>query len=158
MQKGQPIALESRKISTVEQNFNVYEKEMLAIIHALEKFKQYLVCGSFTIRSDHNSLKYFLSQTDLSDKQQRWVRRLQSFYFEIHYIIGKKHSNQCVVKEPLFSLSLSTITADCKKTIMDEYAKDKFLFGILNGRIRNKKHEVKEGLILRRNRILMVPN
>jgi len=34
---------------------------MLAIMHVLKKFKQYLVCEPFIIRSDHNSLKYFLS-------------------------------------------------------------------------------------------------
>lgn len=43
----------------------MYDKEMLAIMHALEKFKQYLVSSPFVIRSDHNSMKYFLSQTNI---------------------------------------------------------------------------------------------
>lgn len=62
------MAFESRKLANAEKNLSVYDKEMLAIMHALEKFKQYLVCGSFVIRSDHNSLKYFFSQTDLTEK------------------------------------------------------------------------------------------
>jgi len=48
-------------LTNSEKNLSVYDKEMLAIMHALEKFKQYLVCGSFVIRSDHNNLKYFLN-------------------------------------------------------------------------------------------------
>lgn len=39
MQNGQLIAFESRKLSSAEQNFSVYNKEMLAIMHALERFK-----------------------------------------------------------------------------------------------------------------------
>lgn len=38
-QKGQSIAFEGRKLTSAEQNFSVYDKEMLAIMHALEKFK-----------------------------------------------------------------------------------------------------------------------
>lgn len=49
MQNGQPVAFESRKLINVEKNLSVYDKEMLAIMHALEKFKQYLVCGLFVI-------------------------------------------------------------------------------------------------------------
>lgn len=39
MQKGQPIAFESKKLTNAKHNFSVYEKEMLAIMHVLEKFK-----------------------------------------------------------------------------------------------------------------------
>jgi len=60
MHKGCPIAFESRKLTPIERTFSVYEKEMLAIMYALTKFKQYLVCGKFIVRSDHNSLKYFI--------------------------------------------------------------------------------------------------
>lgn len=82
MQNGQLIAFESLMLTSAEQSFSV-NKEMLAVMHALERFKQYLVCGPFIIQSDYNSLKYFLNQMDLSEKQQRWVSKLQSFDFEI---------------------------------------------------------------------------
>lgn len=49
MQNGQSITFESQKLYSVEQSFNVYDKEMLVIMHALERFKQYLVCGPFII-------------------------------------------------------------------------------------------------------------
>lgn len=47
---------------------------MLAIMHALAKFQQYLVCEKFHVKIDHNSLRYFMNQKDLNDRQHKWIR------------------------------------------------------------------------------------
>lgn len=60
MHEKHPIAYESRKLRGLERSFNIYDKEMLAIMHALAKFKQYLVGKKFCIKTDHNSLRHFL--------------------------------------------------------------------------------------------------
>jgi hypothetical protein len=60
MQGGHPIVFESRKLSQLERLYSIYDKEMLAIMHALTKFKQYLVVSKFVVKTYHNSLKYFL--------------------------------------------------------------------------------------------------
>ena len=62
MQNRHPIAYESRKLRGHELLYNIYDKEMLAIMHALAKFRQYLVGARFVVKSDHNSLKYLLSR------------------------------------------------------------------------------------------------
>jgi hypothetical protein len=41
----------------------------MAIMHALTKFRQYLVGNKITVKTDHNNLKYFLEQKDLSESQ-----------------------------------------------------------------------------------------
>jgi hypothetical protein len=64
---------------------------MLAIMHALTNFKQYLVGNKFVVKTDHNSLKYFLEQKDLSEHQQKWVMKVQAFDFDIEYVKGKKN-------------------------------------------------------------------
>ena len=69
MQHKHPIAFESRKISKTERHYSIYDKEILAIMHALEKFRQYLVCGRFNIKTNHNSLRFFMNQKDLNDRQ-----------------------------------------------------------------------------------------
>jgi len=68
MQGSHPIVFESRKLSELEGLYSIYDKEMLAIMHALTKFKQYLVGSRFVVNTDHNSLKYFLDQKDLSER------------------------------------------------------------------------------------------
>jgi len=60
MQGGHPIAFESRKLFPHERLYPIYDKEMLAIMHALAKFRQYLVGNRFRARTDHNSLRFFL--------------------------------------------------------------------------------------------------
>ncbi|XP_057865574.2 uncharacterized mitochondrial protein AtMg00860-like [Cryptomeria japonica] len=67
---GDPIAFESRKLSGAERLYSIYDKEMLAIMHTLTKFRQYLVGAKFVVRTYHNSLQYFLEQRDLNERQQ----------------------------------------------------------------------------------------
>jgi hypothetical protein len=76
MQGGHPIVFESWKLSQPERLYSIYEKEMLEIMHSLTKFKQYLVDNKFMVKTDHNSLKYFLEKKDLSECQQKWVRKV----------------------------------------------------------------------------------
>ena len=60
IQNHHPITYESRKLKDHEFHYSIYEKEMQAILHALTKFKEYLVGSRFKIKIDHNNLKYFL--------------------------------------------------------------------------------------------------
>ena len=58
LKQGQhPIAFESRKLQPHEKIYSIYDKEMLAIMHALAKFQQYLVGNKFVVKNDHNSLR-----------------------------------------------------------------------------------------------------
>jgi hypothetical protein len=76
MQNRHPLAYESQKLRGPELLYNIYDKEMLAIMHALAKFRQYLVGAWFVVKSYHNSLKYLLEQKDLNETQQKWVSRI----------------------------------------------------------------------------------
>eukprot|EP00253_Pinus_taeda_P025702 PITA_25702 len=64
-------------------------KEMRAIMHALAKFRQYLVCNKFQVKTDHKSLRRFMGQQGLNDRQQRWVSKVQAYDFDIEYVRGK---------------------------------------------------------------------
>jgi hypothetical protein len=69
LQGGHPIVFEGRKLSHPERLYFVYDKDMLEIMHALTKFRQYLVGNKFVVKTDHNNLKYFLEKKDLSEHQ-----------------------------------------------------------------------------------------
>lgn len=88
MQHKHPIAFESRKLTEAERHYSIYDKEMLAIMHALAKFRQYLVCGRLNVKTDHNSLRFFMNQKNLNDRQQKWVSKIQAYNFDIEYVKG----------------------------------------------------------------------
>jgi hypothetical protein len=88
MQKRHPLAYESRKLWGPELLYNIYDKEMLDIMHALAKLQQYLVGVGFVVKSDHNSLKYLLEQKDLKERQQKWVSIIQDYGFDIEFVDG----------------------------------------------------------------------
>ena len=89
MQYTHPIAFESRKLQPCERLYSIYDKEMLAIMHALAIFKQYLVGSKFIVNTNHNSLRHFLTLKELNDMQQKWVSKVQYFDFDIEYKKGK---------------------------------------------------------------------
>eukprot|EP00253_Pinus_taeda_P032617 PITA_32617 len=65
MQGSHPIDFNSRKLQSHERLYSIYDKEMLAIMHALTKFQKYLVGNRFKVKIDHNSLRFFLEQREL---------------------------------------------------------------------------------------------
>ena len=60
-------------------------------MHALAKFRQYLVGNRFRVRTDHNSLRFFLEQKKLQERKQKWISNIQSDYFDIEYVKGKNN-------------------------------------------------------------------
>jgi hypothetical protein len=62
MQEGRPLAFESSHIKGKNLLKPIYEKEMLAILHAVKKWCPYLIGRHFKVKIDHDSLKYFLEQ------------------------------------------------------------------------------------------------
>ena len=78
MQNGHPIAFESRKLRESERHFSIYDKEMLAIMHVLTKFWQYLVGNMFKVKTDHNILRFLMDKNELSEQQQKWISKIQA--------------------------------------------------------------------------------
>jgi hypothetical protein len=91
MKKRHPLVYERRKLRGPELLYTIYDKEMLVIMHTLAKFRQYLVGAKFVVRIDHNSLKFFLEQKDLNERQQKWVIKIQAYNFDIEFIKGKNN-------------------------------------------------------------------
>jgi hypothetical protein len=64
---------------------------IMAIMHALTKFRQYLVGNRFKVKTDHNSLKFLMEQKELREWQQKWISKIQAYDFEIEYVKGKNN-------------------------------------------------------------------
>jgi hypothetical protein len=89
----------------------IYEKEMLPILHAIDLWRPYLLGQRFQIKTDHQSLEYFLEQRISSQEQQKWVTNLFGYDYEIIYKKGKDNvvadalSRKYEEEGSLFSLS-----------------------------------------------------
>lgn len=70
MQVGFPINFRSQNIRELERIYSIFDKDILAILHVLAKFMEYLVGGIFGVKKKHNSLGYFLEQKDLNERQK----------------------------------------------------------------------------------------
>ena len=90
-QEGHAVAFESRRLRDAELHASIYEKELMAVIHALSIWKYYLLGADFVIKTDHQSLRYFLTQRKLSEKQIRWANFLSMFHFQILHTPGHKN-------------------------------------------------------------------
>ena len=66
MQEGHPIAYFSEKLSGVALNYPTYDKEVYALVRALQTWQHYLLPKEFVIHSDHESLKYLKGQGKLN--------------------------------------------------------------------------------------------
>nr|XP_028956459.1 uncharacterized protein LOC103430964 [Malus domestica] len=73
----------SRTLNDAQLNYATTEKELLAVVFALEKFRSYLVGAKVIVYSDHSALKYLLSKKEAKPRLIRWVLLLQEFDLEI---------------------------------------------------------------------------
>lgn len=133
MQDHYPITFESRKLNDYEHLYSVYDKEMLAIMHALTKFWQYLVGNKFKVKTYHKSLRFFLEKRELNERQQKWVSKIQAYDFEIEYVKGKNNVVADALSWRPTTLSLLEISSDWKNYLLVEYSKDRFTCEILDG-------------------------
>ena len=65
-ESARPVAYNSYQLNDAEKNYPVHEKELLAIIKSLKKWRSYLLRARFEIYTDHQTLKYFQSQKEMS--------------------------------------------------------------------------------------------
>jgi len=89
-----PIAYFSKSLLPAERNYNIYDRELLAIIYAVKAFR-YLLLGAqekFLIRTDHENLKYFKSAQTITPRQARWHEFLQDYNFELIHFPGKSNT------------------------------------------------------------------
>ncbi|KAH0607596.1 uncharacterized protein H6S33_002630 [Morchella sextelata] len=87
-----PVAFFSKKHSPVECNYEIYDKELLAIIRCFEEWRHHLEGAQFPIEvlSDHRNLEYFMSTKLLNRRQARWSEFLSHFDFVIQFRSGKQ--------------------------------------------------------------------
>jgi reverse transcriptase-like protein len=85
--KWHPVAFLSKSLSLVERNYEIHDKEMLAIIRAMEEWRHFLEGAEhqFEIWTDHKNLEYFMTAKKLNQRQARWSLFLARLDFLLHH-------------------------------------------------------------------------
>lgn len=118
--KERVVEYASRTLSDVEKRYSVSEKECLAIVDNIERFRHYLEGYHFFVITDHQSLKWFNALKNPNGRLSRWAMKLQQYDFEISYRRGTLNtvadalSRQPVEDAPEATAQITPLTEETK--------------------------------------------
>lgn len=110
-----PIAYLSSKLNKAQKNYSVTEQECYAAVLSVKKFRPYVEGLPFTIITDHSSLKWLMSQKELSGRLARWSLKLQAYDFKIEHRKG----SQNVVPDTLSRIDMDEVKVDDQTVDVD---------------------------------------
>ena len=84
MQEGRPLDFESRPLKGKDLHKPIYKKEMMAILHELKKWHPYLIGRHFKVKTNHDSLKYFLEQRLSAMILKSSIKRGSKMLWQMH--------------------------------------------------------------------------
>ncbi|CUA68987.1 Transposon Tf2-12 polyprotein [Rhizoctonia solani] len=179
--KLHPVAYLSKTLAPAERNYDIYDKELLAVIRALKEWRHLLEGTEIPVKilTDHKNLEYWTTKRDLSRRQMRWMGFLADYNYRIVYrpgvqngkadILSRKEehreeakggSETPVLIRPEFFISAITTDSDLNNMIRDALPDDKVVNKILKSleeEVPVKGWSLDNGLLYYHDRIY-VPN
>jgi hypothetical protein len=85
MQEGRVIAYASRQLRRHEEHYPTHDLELAAVVYGLKIWRHFLQGNICHIYTDHKSLKYIFTQSELNMRQRRWLKLIKDYHLENHY-------------------------------------------------------------------------
>jgi hypothetical protein len=105
-----------------ERKYAIHDLELETIVHAMRKWRNYLMGRRFELRTDHNDLKYLFDQPTLNARQSKWLEFLCQYDFDIKHIKGKENKVINALSRRVHELHATTIRmyrTDVKSRILE---------------------------------------
>jgi hypothetical protein len=112
MQEGRFIVYASRQLCRHEEHYPTHDLELAAMVHALKIWRHYLLGNICHIYTDHKSLKYIFTQSELNMRQRRWLELIKVYELEIHHHPGKANVVADALSRKAFCHCLTMKTCD----------------------------------------------
>ena len=162
VQNHQPIAFFSQALTERQRHQSIYERELMAIVFAVQKWRHYLLGRRFIVRTDQKSLRFLMEQREVNLEYQKWLTKLLGFDFEIVYKPGLDNkaadalSRQMEVKE-LYAVSVTTALQ--LEEIACEVDKDPILLKLRSevseDATKHPDYSVVQGRLLRQGKLVI---
>ncbi|KAJ3687587.1 hypothetical protein LUZ61_016751 [Rhynchospora tenuis] len=129
-QEGRPIAYMSKALGVRSKGLSTYEKELMAVVMAIQKWRHYLQNKPFVIKTDHESLKHLLQQKLTHPLQHKVLTKFIGLEYQIEYKKGKTNmvadalSRSCIHKEVALVSIVTELVPDWISSVRDSYEND----------------------------------
>jgi len=112
--RSHPVAFYSKSLQPAKRNYEIHDKELLAIIHALKHFRHYLQGSAHQTKifSDHANLKYFTTKQTLTCRQVQWSLFLGTFDYVIIPKPGKINKVDALSRHPDYKEGIASKNAE----------------------------------------------
>lgn len=113
------IAYMSAKLNSAQRKYHVTERECLAVLTAIEKFRQYIEGTKFTVITDHASLLWLQNLKDPVGRLARWALRLQAHDYEIKHRKGRYMVVPDALSRSVEAIQLQSLEATTDQDYID---------------------------------------
>ncbi|KAA0059477.1 hypothetical protein IC582_002782 [Cucumis melo] len=164
VQDRRPIAYYSHTLAMRDRARPVYERELMAVVLAVQRWRPYLLIGKFRVKTDQKALKFLLDQRIIQPQYQKWIAKLLGYSFEVVYKPGvENRAADALSRKPnevqLFGLSVP-ITVDLdviKKEVFHDPKYEKIIRQIKqNEESTENNYSLQNGLLMYKNRLVIL--
>jgi hypothetical protein len=159
-QNGHPIAYLSKALGVNNRKLSVYEKEFLAVMMAVDKWRPYLQRGPFTILTDHKSLVNLQDQQLTTELQRKAMAKMVGLQFHLKYKKGSENGAADSLSRVAHLMAISAVSycrPDWAQEVINSYATDSKAQQLLTQLAivspDAKGHQLHEGLIRYKGRL-----